>query len=771
MKQVIGKKTRRLFIAGTRITSVLLAVCMVILFAKSFINIESGKYTYQYFSTPIERKSVSYENSRMFKDILYDQIREITRMCVIRNQLEVNGVYDGKKVIDISSYANRMSVINNEDVTAQYYLDDLIKWGNYGFDYTTGVNGMRLLVPRYLSVEGKDLKDYAQTDEEYNTLVNNLQVAAQSLFQNYTEYTKYLKQYEDGNTNIKYCYRIVTDGQTSYYTNLKEDVRRMSTDDITSLFSGYQRFVAYNNDKMQISTNTLLDANNLRNAISAYEYSFEDNSRVWIAVGDTYPYSDILLEGKLRYEENVPYFWAALVIAAACVILHILAIGTLTKYEGRTCIDDRVIITLKKGDRVPLEIFILLCVICYMAAMMGGVACVSCLVDRTLGVSVVTVLFAVLALLCNIFFLALYLCLVRKIKSGRIFKDSLIAMLLRKIHDAFIETYDNGQLMTRTWLPYLLFLTMNLVLVLLGVFGIAIAFVMDMIIGGYLYKQNKERQRIIDVIEHIKSGDFSYKVEMSRMHGENRILANSVNSIGTSIQKAVETSMKDEKLKADLITNVSHDIKTPLTSIISYVDLIKREDLNDPKIQNYIQVLDAKSQRLKQLTDDLVEASKISSGNISLHFERINFVELINQSFGEFSEKFDQKGLTVIKNLPEKPVYIMADSRYIYRVIENLYNNIYKYALEGTRIYLDMEEDVAEKKVTLSIKNISAQPLNIKAEDLTERFIRGDVSRKTEGSGLGLSIAKNLTQALNGEFEICLDGDLFKVLLNFKTVE
>ncbi len=257
----------------------------------------------------------------------------------------------------------------------------------------------------------------------------------------------------------------------------------------------------------------------------------------------------------------------------------------------------------------------------------------------------------------------------------------------------------------------------------------------------------------------------THQIDTAGMHGDNLALAGAVNSIGDGIRIAVEKSMKDEKMKADLITNVSHDIKTPLTSIINFVDLLKRENIEDEKIKGYIDVLDKKSQKLKALTNDLVEASKISSGNITLNIEKIDMAMLINQSVGEFMEKFEEKQLTPILRLPNTPVYVMADSRGIYRVVDNLYNNIYKYALPGTRIYVDMES--TDGKMTVSFKNISAEPLNIDTSELTERFIRGDASRKTEGSGLGLSIAKSLTEAQKGSFDISLDGDLFKVIIGF----
>jgi signal transduction histidine kinase len=183
-------------------------------------------------------------------------------------------------------------------------------------------------------------------------------------------------------------------------------------------------------------------------------------------------------------------------------------------------------------------------------------------------------------------------------------------------------------------------------------------------------------------------------------------------------------------------------------------------------VQGYIAVLDAKSQRLKQLTEDLVEASKITSGNIKLEMERIDLVELVHQTEGEFDEKFEDRGLKVITKLPKEPVVVMADGRRIWRVLENLYNNVAKYAMEHTRVYVDMAADGAY--VWFSIKNISENALNIQAEELTERFIRGDISRSTEGSGLGLSIAKDLTNLMGGEFEIYLDGDLFKVMIGFR---
>ena len=324
-------------------------------------------------------------------------------------------------------------------------------------------------------------------------------------------------------------------------------------------------------------------------------------------------------------------------------------------------------------------------------------------------------------------------------------------------------------------IPYNLFLLVNLA----GIFGAYLlrgksalwvlptlgAIVLDGIVGVLRFKQKAEQIDIVEGIRRIRDGEVDYKLDVESLHGDNREMADAVNNIGEGIRKAVSTSMKDEQMKSDLITNVSHDIKTPLTSIINYVDLLKRLKITEEPARSYIEVLDSKSQRLKQLTDDLVEASKISSGNIVLNLEQLNLTELLNQAVGEFSDRMEEKKLQVIFDGNDVAGMIYADSRRMWRIIENLFQNICKYALEGTRVYLEMQ--VKDGRVIASLKNISDRPMNLKGEELSERFIRGDASRTTEGSGLSLYIAKNLTKAQHGEFQIQLDGDLFKIILDF----
>lgn len=265
--------------------------------------------------------------------------------------------------------------------------------------------------------------------------------------------------------------------------------------------------------------------------------------------------------------------------------------------------------------------------------------------------------------------------------------------------------------------------------------------------------------------EKIASGDLNYRVNTEKMLPEFRGHGENLNNISKGISLAVEDRMKSERFKTELITNVSHDIKTPLTSIINYVDLLEKEELNNETAEEYLEVLDRQSARLKKLIEDLMEASKASTGNLAVNLERLEAGVSMIQTIGEFEEKTEACGLELLIEKPEQPVYIMADSRHFWRVIDNLMNNICKYAQPSTRVYINLEE--TGENVEIIFRNTSRYPLNISSEELMERFVRGDSSRNTEGSGLGLSIARSLMELMNGSLELYVDGDLYKVILRF----
>ena len=295
--------------------------------------------------------------------------------------------------------------------------------------------------------------------------------------------------------------------------------------------------------------------------------------------------------------------------------------------------------------------------------------------------------------------------------------------------------------------------------------GAVILVFMNLYAGGHILREISARVQMLDGVRKISDEDFTYKIPTENLNRINAEIADNINRIGDNLEKPVQESVRNERRKTDLIANVSHDLKTPLTSIISYIGLLKREEIQNPKIEEYVDVLDKKTERLKILMEDLVEVSKINSGNFHIQPEQIDFREFQQQVQGEFFEQLRSRGLQTVNSMPEEHVYICADGRALWRVMDNLYGNIVKYAFPGSRVYADMKAD--EKKVTFSLKNISSQPLNIDADELTERFIQGDESRSTEGSGLGLSIAKNLVELMNGRFEIYLDGDLFKTTIIF----
>ena len=583
-------------------------------------------------------------------------------------------------------------------------------------------------------------------------------------------------RYSKGHTNVKYCYQLVDDkGIKVRHSNVGDNITTMSTDEVTKYFTSLGKYICFNPDKVQMATN-INDAISIEDILGNFDYNFAEGSRIWIGVDTDYPADDILKLSKETYAGLYNNYFEAIVSFAVSTLLMLAILVILTINAGKVTLireDDtqEVIVKSARIDRIPIEILAIVTILTLLLLSLGSEYALDYLINGKLikynSITAITLAGIAGFVICAIK-IFLYLIYVRKFKCKLMWNTSLCRLVLGKSRQAALDLYDNGSLVVRTWLPYLIFLALNLVLVLLGLTGTLIAFIIDMFVGVWLYNESRVRSKIVDGIDVIAGGDAKHKIDTAGMHGYNLNLAEAVNSIGDGIDKAVSTSMKDERMKADLITNVSHDIKTPLTSIINYVDLLKRANIEDETARGYIDILEQKSLRLKALTNDLVEISKISSGNITLELVNLNMVEMINQVTGEFDERFKEKSLIPILNLPKEDVVIHADGQALYRILENLYINIYKYALRGTRVYIDLATN--ENKALLTIRNISAEPVNLDSAMLTERFIRGDISRGTEGSGLGLSIAKSLAEAQNGRLDLSLDGDLFKVVVSFDLI-
>ncbi|MBR2329252.1 MAG: HAMP domain-containing histidine kinase, partial [Clostridia bacterium] len=278
-----------------------------------------------------------------------------------------------------------------------------------------------------------------------------------------------------------------------------------------------------------------------------------------------------------------------------------------------------------------------------------------------------------------------------------------------------------------------------------------------------------QMKKLKEAATAIAEGNLSYETDTSKLKWEFKEHGESLNSVGRGMARAVNERMRSERFKTELITNVSHDLKTPLTSIVTYIDLLQKEEIPGEQAKEYVDTIARQSAKLKKLTEDLIEASKASSGVMSVNLERVNVSELLRQSTAEYGERMAAAGIATVMTLPEDDIYITADGRLLWRVMDNLLLNICRHGMNGTRAYIGAEK--REENTVISFKNISSKELNISPEELLERFVQGDESRNTEGSGLGLSIAQSLTELMKGKMQLYLDGDLFKVELIFSKDE
>lgn len=588
----------------------------------------------------------------------------------------------------------------------------------------------------------------------------------------YVQDGEYKIYYQTNHTKKKFIYLLVNEEAKIAYTNIQQTSKTNTIEKLKQEIISNNKYWSISNNQIQTNIERLSEENIVRNEDLQKISEFSMNKQYYTAFDETVQNidssSDITLNRALYNQTKSLYKYSystliiSIIIGSIELIYLIYSLGYVKNKEE---------IYLSWLDKIPLEIlFFGYCLLFFVEAALL-VMCLSVIsVDVNLCVMLIMLVgyFSVLS--------ALYGAgtLLKRIKAHTFFKNSItyriLKWLIQKYKNVKNIISSNKNLGGKIALYFIGIVTVS---ILIGLIFKEFGILLDIVFWIWCYykimKEVDKFKQIHDATEKIYKGDTNIKLDESLYTGVLKELAIYINDIAGGFSNAIKESLKSERLKTELITNVSHDIKTPLTSIINYVDLLKQENIQNEKAKEYIEVLDNKSQRLKKLIEDLVEASKASSGNIKINKEVLNVKELLNQVTGEFEDKFNSRGLNIISKLPEKTVYIKADSRYLYRVLENIYSNVAKYAEENTRVYIDciLEE---ENTVTIYVKNISKDELNISADELMQRFVRGDKSRNTEGSGLGLSIVKSLTELQDGTFNIYLDGDLFKVAIKFKRV-
>ena len=600
-----------------------------------------------------------------------------------------------------------------------------------------------------------------QSDEQFNDYETSLA----SVFHSVGDYT-------EGSTNLTYLF---ADKETqTIYTNKKAYSSYAQLEqNLEKIFKEKAYAVVYP-ELSECVTN--IPGADLQVWNHTIDQSFDTKDFVFAVSVDTkFSVADSMADEAENYETYSKLMFPMLAGAIFGSVLWLIGMVWLTVTAGRRPEDEEI--HLNGFDRWYTEIAAGTVIGIWLA---GTIISGTLIANSSLGYSHVVVTVIVICLICGTYtmawFLIGYLSLVRRIKAGTLWKNSLIRKVLKWIGKCSGKLVDFARAFSRNTaekIKVLLvggaFLFLQFLIIGCGFTGAGVFLIILLIVDAaaviFIIRKADGLDLIMDGLKKISDGELQYKIKTDTLTGKQKVMAEYINNIGSGLDAAVENSLKKERMQTELITNVSHDLKTPLTSIINYVDLMKRENPTDPKIQEYLRILDEKSQRLKVLTEDVVEASKASTGNIKLEMNDIDFVEMVQQVIGEFEEKFQEKNLTMMVHFTDEPSIIYADGQRMWRVLENVFGNVVKYAMEGTRVYAEISN--RNKKVTFSLKNISAQPLNISADELTERFIRGDVARNTEGSGLGLSIAKSLTELQGGEFKLYLDGDLFKVMITF----
>ena len=539
-----------------------------------------------------------------------------------------------------------------------------------------------------------------------------------------------------GNEDETFLYYLIKTEENNYYTNIPLTEQ---TDSIAKLQEQFTKKEGYywNYDTIEDKVDTNIQNDNLDSIKYTYFNSIEKedqytvNTRIKESVQSR---GEIFFTQKIfdisKKLQNVPIT----IIPFISIFLLIFVVYLCVSVGHKKGVEG---IYLSNFDKKPIDIIcivVILVILIFIAFILQTNIFAFNVMSYTQFILQITVIiisyFSIYALTALIL-----TTIIKRIKAKQLIKTTFIYKIIKTIQNNLNKLFETLSYDRKNFLKIIGFIFLNIFLIIIfrefGVF-------LDIIICGYaiykLMQKVKEFKVLKNITKNIYEGNTDIEINENNFSGELKEMSIYLKDISGGFSNAINESLKSERLKTELITNVSHDIKTPLTSIINYVDLLKKENIKEEKIKEYINILDNKAQRLKKLTEDLIEASKVSSGNVKLNVENINLKELINQLIGEFKDKFEKNNLKIEINMPNENVNILADNRYMYRIMENIFSNITKYALENSRVYIDMVKK--EKYVIIEIKNISKEKLNISADELMQRFVRGDKSRYTEGSGL-----------------------------------
>lgn len=716
----------------------------------------------------------SYEDTPQFALKVNEDLGNVKRLATLRDAFETGGEVD---------YNRSVAGGNTENGATSYTLQELCNVAQkFGCTIDPETHEVTINPSDGTDLNNYELKITFKTYDPYyydnlpagpGQGIMTLKSLSYEVVQALGEYYRLKERYMETPGNFYFLLHYL-DAQDEY-----EDI--LNSEKTAEEIAKLPRYVMVDSSGQNIKTNISPAPDNAFAEQSLHILYGEDEYLLVAGVDTAYPYADSYRKAAHRFEGDVAVAYAGIAMLVLGLIGAVVSAVPLLRFEGDE--GQEILHRRHPSDQLPYELFLLLCA-AGVALSYGLLSATAYKVIHILAPERLWAYFGVLLRMLALYAFGFYVlvCSFRRYRKGMLYENSL----LHRVFIMLSECVSRGSRLRGLVLCYSGFTLCNIAAVsvilwlyvhreaqqvYLPAFAVMIALLAaaDSFIFAQLYRKVRQQAALDDALKIISEGETAYEVKESDFTGRELQTAKSLNHISVGLRAALNEQVKSERLKADLITNVSHDIKTPLTSIINYVDLIKREDVQNPRVREYIEVLVQKSRRLKNLTEDLLEASKASSGNVKLEMQKIDLVELAMQAGAEFDDKFRARNLELCLTAPEEPVYIFADGRHLWRVLENLYNNAAKYAMEHTRIYADVLQD-GETNI-FTIKNVSAAKLNISPEELTERFVRGDVSRTTEGSGLGLSIAKSLTKLMGGELRLEIDGDLYKASVVFARCE